>query len=522
MTSLLPHFLGDHLSWNLGTLTGLSVFRRLIRLLAVCAAAFVTWKFLAEPDKRSESDGPATGVAEQATRKRDFPNLLVIQGWGPEDTVAVVLIFFVAALLRLIHLNYMEFKGDEASTLFLAVDFVSAKAFPLVGIGSSLGTYNPPLFTYLMGIPMLFSRNPVIAAGFIAILDSVAVGLTYVFCRRYFGRITAIVASVFFAISPWAVFYSRKIWQQDLLPIFVIGFFFGLFAVVFDGREKHLLTCCACLAAATQLHFSSIYLLVVLVLVLAWFRPELSWSDYLKANAITLLIYAPYVQFDLRNRGYNARIYWHTLRLPPHFRPEALTTPFTLASTLGFIHFVDWRPLDVLQVLFLVAGIIYLFFRMRNPKYAVLLLWFGVPTAFLLMSKVVLYPHYFIFLYPIQFVIMGVMAEALIRNPQPRKNVLGYATVALLTVLAAYQLQATLKLLTSITSHEELPWVLYGPAYGPPFIFRVQEIRDLAQQGIVAPDEVQKKLVEGKPLYVVLTYDFSATQYIIKNLSALP
>ena len=470
----------------------------------------------------SKSGDPATEYAEQVARGEEIAGPLVILAWGRRDAIFLLLILLVAALLRLLNLDYMEFKGDEANNLFVAGDLVSGKTFPLVGIPSSIGTYNPPLFTYLLGIPLFFSRNPVIAAGFVALLNCAAVGLSYVFCRRYFGRIVAVIAAVFFAVNPWAVFYSRKIWQQDLLPVFVIGFFYGLFAVVCEGRKKHLLTCFACLAAATQLHFSSIYFLVVLVLVLAWFRPKIGWGCYLAGIVIALLIYAPYLVFDLLHRGYNVKIYLRALRLPSRFHPEALTTPFVLGSTLGFMHFVDWPSLDVLQALLLAMGVVYLFFRRSDPRYAILILWFCVPSVFLLVSKLKLYPHYFIFFYPIQFVVVGIVADALMRNLQPRNKVLSYVTAALLVVLAAYQLHSSVKFVTSITEREQLAWAEYGPEYGPPFRFRVQEIRELAQKGIVEPETVQKKLLEGKPPSATLKYDFPATKYIIENLNALP
>jgi 4-amino-4-deoxy-L-arabinose transferase-like glycosyltransferase len=465
---------------------------------------------------------PATEYAEQVARGEETYGPLVTPAWGRRDVIPLFLILLVAALLRLLNLDYMEFKGDEANNLFVAADLVSGKAFPLVGIPSSIGTYNPPLFTYLMGIPLFFSRNPVIAAGFVALLNCAAVGLSYVFCRRYFGQIVAIIAAIFFAVNPWAVFYSRKIWQQDLLPLFVIGFFFGLFAVVCEGRKKHLLTCFACLAATTQLHLSSIYFLVVLVLVMAWFRPKIRWGSYFGGIVIVLSLYAPYLVFDLLNRGYNAQIYLRALSLPSRFHPEALTTPFALGSTLGFMHFADWPSLDMLQALLLAMGVVYLFFRRRDSRYAILILWFCVPSAFLLVSKLDLYPHYFICFYPIQFVVVGIVANALMQDLQSRNKVLRYVTPALLVVLAAYQMLSSVKFVTSITSHKQLAWTEYGPEYGPPFRFRVQEVRELAQKGIVEPETVQKELLQWKPPSATFKYDFSATKYIIENLNALP
>lgn len=72
------------------------------------------------------------------------------QTWDRTDLFLILLILLVSALLRLLNLDYMKFKGDEANNLFVASYLALGRGFPLVGMGSSIGTYNPPLFTYLL------------------------------------------------------------------------------------------------------------------------------------------------------------------------------------------------------------------------------------------------------------------------------------------------------------------------------------------------------------------------------------
>lgn len=443
----------------------------------------------------------------------------VTSPWGRRDLIVLFLIVLAAVLLRLVNLDYMQFEGDEANNLAVAADFVSGRAFPLVGIPSSIGTYFPPLFTYLMAIPLMFSRNPVIAAGFVALVNCASVGLCYVFCRRYFGEIVAIVAAGFFAVNPWAVFYTRKIWPPDLLPLFVIGFFFSLFAVVCEGRRKYLLICSACFAAATQLHLSTIYFLVIAVLTLVWFRPKVGWGTYLGGVAIAFSFYVPYLVFDLFNRGYDTKIYLHALSLPSRFHPEALIAPFIFGSTLGFMHFMDWPFLDLFQVLLVAMGMVYLFFHRSDPRYAILLLWCCVPSAFLLISKLVLFPHYFICFYPIQFVLAGIMANTRMHDRSSRKDVLRYVIPALFVVLAAYQMLSSVKFVGSIAGPVE--WKAFGLDYGPSFRSQVQEIRELAREGVVEPEAVQRQLLQRIPPSDRPNYYFSATKYIVENLNAI-
>jgi len=85
--------------------------------------------------------------------------------------LALIGIMLLAAYLRLSHLELTEFKLDEAHVCSRAAEFLASGRPPLVGIGSSVGMANPPLFIYLTAIPVSLSRNPAVIAGFIALLN---------------------------------------------------------------------------------------------------------------------------------------------------------------------------------------------------------------------------------------------------------------------------------------------------------------------------------------------------------------
>lgn len=468
------------------------------------------------------SDRSITEHSSSQTPHREsssvFPTPFPPQPWSRSDLFLFLPILVIALLLRLLNLDYMEFKGDEAGNLFVASSLASGTALPLVGIKSSIGTYTPPLFPYLLALPLLFSRNPLVATGFVALLNCAAVGLFYAFCRRFFNQRVAFVAAGFFALNPWAVFYSRKIWQQDLLPLFVVGFFYFLNAVVCEGKRKALVGCFACLAAMTQLHLSSIYYLALLAIVLIRFRPRVGWSDYAIGIGVAALLYAPYLVFELLNRGYNSKVYLHTLNLASHFHPEALTAPFVHGTTFGFWHSFDWPVLDLLQACLIAAGVVYLCFRTKERTHFIALLWLFVPMLFFSMSKLKLYHHYFLAFYPVQFLLLGVLTDALIALLQTKGKVPLYGAVTVLVLLAGYQLQASVKFLHVIRDNQNLSWM----EYGPPFQRRVEEIRSLVRQGIVEPQQLQQKLLERKSGELSYKYDFLATRYILLHLSSIP
>ena len=79
----------------------------------------------------------------------------------------------------------------------------------------------------LAGLPLsvddtpAISPEPVWITGFIALINTLAVAGCYLLTSRWFGLGPAIVASMLFALNPWAVIFSRKIWHANFTALFL-------------------------------------------------------------------------------------------------------------------------------------------------------------------------------------------------------------------------------------------------------------------------------------------------------------
>ena len=160
--------------------------------------------------------------------------------------ITVVAIALLALWLRWDRLQYAEFGIDQAWSINRAYDLVSKGDFPLVGIPSSTGVRQGAVEVYLLAIPVALNKDPLVATAFVGLLQSVAVVLTYAFTRRHFGRMAATTAALLFAVNPWAVYYGRKIWTQDLLPFFSILFFASLYSALVEGRRLGITLTSSC------------------------------------------------------------------------------------------------------------------------------------------------------------------------------------------------------------------------------------------------------------------------------------
>ena len=348
--------------------------------------------------------------------------------------LALVAIMLLAAYLRLSHLELTEFKLDEAHVCSRAAEFLSSGHPPMVGIGSSVGAANPPLFIYLAAIPVSLSRDPAVIAGFIALLNVGAVLGCYLLAREYFGEEVSLIATLFFAVSPWAVFYSRKIWAQDLLPPFVALFFAAVFSTIVKRKPKQLILVFLWLACLIQLHLSALALIPLVVLLLVAFRSRISLVSLLVGLLVFVLIFAPYIYYDATHGWINLRTFVEVSRGPSTFDLKSAQYAAQIIAAQGYhalagasferflAEIIGLAWLNAVETWLFLGGIAYLAWQVLRGwysgrrggvpdeavKFTILLSWLLVPVLFYVRHATPVYPHYFILLYPVQFIIVGV------------------------------------------------------------------------------------------------------------------
>ena len=348
--------------------------------------------------------------------------------------LALIGIMLLAAYLRLSNLELTEFKLDEANVCSRAAEFLASGRPPLVGIGSSVGAANPPLFIYLTAIPVSISSNPAVVAGFITLLNVGAVLGCYLLTREYFGEKVGLVATLLFAVSPWAVFYSRKIWAQDLLPPFVALFFAAVFSTLVKRKPRQLILVFLWLACLVQLHLSALALIPLVVLLLLVFKARISLIPLLVGLLVFALIFAPYIYYDATHGWTNLRTFIEVSRGPGTFDLKSAQYAAQIiagrgyhalagASFRGFLaEIIDFTWLNAVETWLFLGGVAWLAWQVligwrrgrkegvsdETVKFTILLSWLLLPVLFYVRHTTPVYPHYFILLYPVQFIIIAV------------------------------------------------------------------------------------------------------------------
>jgi hypothetical protein len=148
--------------------------------------------------------------------------------WG----IGLIAAIAAGIVFRLIWLRDVEFKMDEAGAVYVVREFWSTHQFPWVGIDSSTGLPNPGLNLWLLlaigGI--LPTIDPLAMTRAIQFANVMAIlGLTW-FAQRGIEpreREPWLWSVALVSVNPLAVLYSRKLWTQELFPLFTLPFLVG-------------------------------------------------------------------------------------------------------------------------------------------------------------------------------------------------------------------------------------------------------------------------------------------------------
>ncbi|MFZ4814266.1 MAG: ArnT family glycosyltransferase [Phototrophicaceae bacterium] len=214
--------------------------------------------------------------------------------WGWRDTRLLLLVMAVAAFPRLIYPSIVEYRYDEALYSLMAQNALDGGALPLMGVTMSNGFPSPAIHVYVFMALYSLTDNPVVVTAGIALLNVLGVGGLYWLGQRLLGWRVALIAALLLACSPWAILYSRKIWQPNLTIPFMVIALAALIEGLFYQRRWGLWVALPLFVIAIQTHPIAV-IQSLLVLWLLWMgRREIRWGAVVWGIALGLVVITPY------------------------------------------------------------------------------------------------------------------------------------------------------------------------------------------------------------------------------------
>lgn len=288
------------------------------------------------------------------------------------------------------------------------------------GTVSSIGILNPPLFNYFLFPLTYITLDPRFISFAIGLINSFSIGLFFLFVKRYYGPVTALVGSLLFAFSPWSILFSRKIWPQDLLVPLSILFLFSLHKILIDKKLGYWSTFSLSAFFLIQIHQASIFFILLIVLFLIKEKIKVSIRHILIGLFLGLIPLVPYILYEAQNGcsdcrslfqtsdrffRYSYDIFLRILQIPGqgNFHYILGRDMLTFSQNYPIVH--KLRSIFYFEYILLPLGIL-LFIKnckaIRPVSYAVILL----PIVYFLL-KIEPFMHYFIIVQPILFIFLA-------------------------------------------------------------------------------------------------------------------
>lgn len=347
--------------------------------------------------------------------------------------IILAFILILASVLRFERPTLVEFKRDEATVARIAQAIAYEGYRPAAGVNASMGIDNLPLTLYLMALPTRIWHDPLAAVLFTMLLNTLAVWGCYAFGKAYFDAQTGLIAALLFAVNPWAVLYARKIWCQNM-PWATLLFFAAVFATFVKGKRWALVPAFVGVAALLGLHLSGLAAIPILGLAILLYRDRVSPKTLIIGILAALIVVAPYIVHDARNGWPNLRGFFDYAGGQSAFSWDAVRFAFMLAGSDGIpgqagpfheqfrasVPNLWWtnHAMSGLLVLGLIYAAVQAFrgeTQAQRRTFGLLLMWFLIPVALQLRPSTATQPHYFIILYPVQFLLV---ATVLVRGAE--------------------------------------------------------------------------------------------------------
>jgi 4-amino-4-deoxy-L-arabinose transferase-like glycosyltransferase len=372
---------------------------------------------------------------------------LKLKSWiknNPLEFWTLIVILLVGAFCRLYKIDqYMTFLGDEGRDVIIVRRLLTEGHPPLIGPGTSIGgMYLGPFYYYLMAPALLLANfSPVGPAVQIAILGVVTIWFVWYVGRVWFGKEAGLIASGLYAISPTVIIYSRSSWNPNIMPFFALLSVYSIWKVWKNHSFNWLLVLGLSFAAVLQSHYLG--LLLAPTLGIFWFltlrKLKLNNSSKKKVNSfliksifgsiLFLVLMSPLFFFDLRHNWINTRAMYQfftvrqtTVSVKPWTAIPKIPEMMQMINT-NLIGGKDTLVGKIASILFGLALIelIYITVKRRgvskvNPAYFLLLSWIGFGLIGFGIYKQNIYDHYFGFLFPIPYLLIGLIVASIFKD----------------------------------------------------------------------------------------------------------
>lgn len=212
-------------------------------------------------------------------------------------------VILAALLFRILWLPENLFFGfEQGRDLLVVQDIASFNEIKLIGPNTDIdGIYHGALSYYLL-VPFfwLTGGNPLSMLVSLILVNVAGIYLLFRAVENLFNRNTALLASLFYAVSYSAIVYSRWLSNPNLIPVLTIVIFYSLV----QSRKNKWFIPFGALSWGILFHLSlaTAATLILPILLSLWLlRVQISLKVILVSVIFVFMLFLPYVTFELKN-----------------------------------------------------------------------------------------------------------------------------------------------------------------------------------------------------------------------------
>ena len=358
------------------------------------------------------------------------------------DKIIISAILIIASFYRLYQIrDYLTFLGDEGRDVLVVYKILHG-SFTLLGPTASVGGFFlGPIYYYFMApFLWLFNYDPVGPAVMVALFGIATVWLVYKVGKELFGTSVGLIAAGLYAISPLVVTYSRSSWNPNLMPFFSLLMIYSIYKALLNNSLKLFIWSGFLFGIAMQLHYLSVFLGVIIFAYVLLYRFAYSKNNFLTGIIkeylyifLGLLIgWSPFLAFEIRHGFRNIISIFNFV-----FHGQETNGNIHFFQTAGNVFFrifgrlITNDPKTAINLWYfatLILGTASIFFLLYKcfkefklhsqdfGKYSLVLVWFIFGVGLFGFYKKSIYDYYFGFMFPLPFLIVGILLKGFWTN----------------------------------------------------------------------------------------------------------
>lgn len=218
----------------------------------------------------------------------------------------LIIFIVIAVVLRFYNITKLQFfTYDQARDALFVERMIVDHKWRLLGTQTSLpGMYLPPFYFYtILPVLWLFRLNPVGIDIYSAFIGVLTVPVVFIIANRLFGKPAGIFSSGLFAVSPIVVELTRRAWNCNTMPFFILLTFFFVYKYLKSKKVMDFLLAFGLYGYCLSLHFGAWTLMPLFILL--WFyallKEKLGKPGLLGGLGILSFFVSPLLFFEIRH-----------------------------------------------------------------------------------------------------------------------------------------------------------------------------------------------------------------------------